>query len=418
MDRRTHNSYQDGIIFGGFGYPWYRDTSIRRNYRCDSSSESFIWQNLTREQGQESGWEDSNEPPPDEEPLPSLAKLKARLELPPQFEDSQPPLLRPVQFNSALLPTASGGGRSTTRSGGQSTSLKLNRSTSRGTIRRTRRPTAEDGDDVDARVLDTVQQRKLQARRALRQLRSPAQTQTWTPEHQEIISSNIDLLMNATRDPLELGSDNDENRRRGRPTKKSTPGQGTKRSHSRSKSGKLQTGLDPNPESGTEGHLKRLRIRSLVRVPDQPLPDFPTLNPQPIQSVFPQHPLGDRSDEWFVNEFRKLFRRIEKFLDEYFCIQNLDEGEFHQPWAINHTPEFLNYVLQVAEQDPEQGGWDKMLRDTNQRKWLLMGMLMRILEVKVFGGDLWGATKEEKELMFGLEKALIAQEGPSSPPLS
>jgi hypothetical protein len=123
------------------------------------------------------------------------------------------------------------------------------------------------------------------------------------------------------------------------------------------------------------------------------------------------HPVQDRTDEWFVHEFRLLFRRLEAYFDNYFCIHNLDEGEFHQPWAANHTPEFLTYVLQVAEADPNGGDWDKILRDTDQRKWLLVGIMMTILENKVFNADLWGATKEEKELMFGIEKALFTQEG-------
>ena len=47
-----------------------------------------------------------------------------------------------------------------------------------------------------------------------------------------------------------------------------------------------------------------------------------------------------------------------------------------------------------------------------------MGIIMTILENKVFNEDLWGATKEERELIFGIEKALFTQEGTTFPCLS
>lgn len=86
--------------------------------------------------------------------------------------------------------------------------------------------------------------------------------------------------------------------------------------------------------------------------------------------------------------------------------------EFHEPWygiekGLKSTPEFLIWAEQVAEEDPEMDGWDGVLRDTNQRKWLVMGILMRVLRVKVFDGDLWGAEEEERKLLLGIERALL-----------
>lgn len=278
---------------------------------------------------------------------------------------------------------------------------------SRGT-----RPTKKEDDELDMRTLTPVQVRQLQTRQALRQLRSPPNTTTFTPQHHDILSENVKLLLDATRDPSELPDTDEDGDRSGGPTGSSGRERGWKRSRSksRSKSVKKQKVPDLPETAGNQGPLERLPPGPQVRVPGDN-DNLIKLNPQPVQMWFRIHPVQDRTDEWFVHEFRLLFRRLEAYFDNYFCIHNLDEGEFHQPWAANHTPEFLTYVLQVAEADPNGGDWDKILRDTDQRKWLLVGIMMTILENKVFNADLWGATKEEKELMFGIEKALFTQEG-------
>jgi len=40
-----------------------------------------------------------------------------------------------------------------------------------------------------------------------------------------------------------------------------------------------------------------------------------------------------------------------------------------------------------------------------------MGILMHILKGKIFDADMWGATKEEKDLLFAIERALFTHEG-------
>ena len=74
--------------------------------------------------------------------------------------------------------------------------------------------------------------------------------------------------------------------------------------------------------------------------------------PLPIQTPYAIHETFDIADESFVSQFRMLFGKIERFFDEPFCIHDLDEGEFHQPWAANHAPEFLDCALHDVEPDP------------------------------------------------------------------
>lgn len=278
-------------------------------------------------------------------------------------------------------------------------------------------PITED-DDVDMRTLTPEQVRQVRTRQALRQLQSPPNTQAWMPD---ILSENIKILLDATRDPRELLEDEEP---RGRQPGASGSNDGKKRSGSGSgsKPGKRRKqAISENPEEAAKQvPLERVRLRlgSPVRAPSDS-DDLNTITPnlQPIQTPYAIHETFDIADEWFVGQFRMLFRKIERLFDEYFCIHDLDEGEFYQPWAANHAPEFLDYVLHVAEPDPNGGGWDKILRDKNQRKWLLMGVMWTILENKVFNADLWGANQQEKELMFSIEKATFTNEGTSFLPI-
>ena len=285
---------------------------------------------------------------------------------------------------------------------------------------RSTRPTEEEDNEVDMRTLTPVQVKQLQTRQALRQLRPPPDTETFTTKHHDILSENIKLLLDATRDPSDFPDTDEDEGRSGRPTSHLSHGRGRKRSHSRSRFrsrlAKKQKVPDQPEIAGTQFPLEGLSRWPHVRA-RKDNDSLIKLNPQPVQMWFNTHPVIDRTDEWFVAEFRSLFRRLETYFAKYFCVHNLDEGDFHQPWAVNNTAGFLNYAQRVAEPDPSSGGWDKILRDTEQRKWLLVGIMITILESKVFKEDLWGATKEEKELMFGIEKALLTQEGTTSHPI-
>jgi hypothetical protein len=65
----------------------------------------------------------------------------------------------------------------------------------------------------------------------------------------------------------------------------------------------------------------------------------------------------------------------------------------------------------VADEDPCSGGWDPLLKDTIQRQWLIVAILARIIIVKIFSTDLWGAGTEEKDLIFGIERAFLGGDG-------
>ncbi len=82
-----------------------------------------------------------------------------------------------------------------------------------------------------------------------------------------------------------------------------------------------------------------------------------------------------------------------------------------------HTPEFIYWCEQVAEPDPKTG-WDSLLRDGKERKWLVMGVIVRILRTKIFDEELFGTDEREAELMHGVEKTFFLSEGKTCPFLS
>jgi hypothetical protein len=105
--------------------------------------------------------------------------------------------------------------------------------------------------------------------------------------------------------------------------------------------------------------------------------------------------------------FRRLYHQIELFVTHYYTLHDLNQGEFFEPWKeIDFSSEFIAWAEQVAE-----GEWDGILRDGVQRKWFVMGILVRVLKVKVFDEGLFGGNEREGEFLRGLEKALFTREG-------
>ena len=295
-----------------------------------------------------------------------------------------------------------------------------------------------------------MQQKQFKAREALKSLqRPPAQTgPQWTAEHHRILSENVRLLFEATSDPkpvVEGGTDDDEDdwrdehedRREKEKNKEGEDENGQERGEvegdgglpqGQPQSGQKQSTASPKSTRGKKRQreentsnpdrrqtkdrpAKKSRLRSGLT--QHVLEEFKKLKPQPLQLTFQGHTLEDRSDEWFIEQFRRLFRKIRTFAHEYFGLHDIDKGEFHQPWASGMTVEFLRHVENIAEADPMDGGWDKLLQNTIQREWLVVAIIMRILEIQVFGTDLWGADQQEKDLLLGLERAFFTREGKS-----
>ena len=100
------------------------------------------------------------------------------------------------------------------------------------------------------------------------------------------------------------------------------------------------------------------------------------------------------ADEYFYNEFERLYEKVTSFVNKFFCQTNRAVAtKMSSPWLRDLPPEFLSYTEMVARADVHSGGWDSVLSDPIQRLYLLVGILARIFESKIFGELLFGATE-------------------------
>lgn len=119
------------------------------------------------------------------------------------------------------------------------------------------------------------------------------------------------------------------------------------------------------------------------------------------------------TDEWFRNEFERLYDQVVNFVDIFFHqFDDIPLESSLSPW-IGMSFEFVRYSIMVAEPDDSLGDWNRILLERNERRYLLVGILARILEAKVFGELLFGASKGQKKQLEELERSSIEVEGTS-----
>jgi hypothetical protein len=82
------------------------------------------------------------------------------------------------------------------------------------------------------------------------------------------------------------------------------------------------------------------------------------------------------------------------------------------PW-VQMSSEFLRYSMMVAEPDDSLGDWNRTLFNGNERQYLLVGILARVLEAKVFRELLFGASADQKKQLEDLEMSFDEIEGTS-----
>lgn len=261
---------------------------------------------------------------------------------------------------------------------------------------------------------------------SLKPLTPEGKKPVWVPENTEVLSQNLESLLRAARYTPETRrsavapiTPNTAQKSTGSPTKK-----GKKRPRPNDDDDEYKENKTPGSNKrpatrSTTASVRKSVVKSLPKLPlnhvvqVKPKVDLASLAPQPLRISYKPHPLEDHSDAWYTEMFRRLFRQTEQFVTRYFGVHNLDAGKFFEPWGAGMTDEFVTWAEQVAEPDLNRGTgtWDDLLRETRQRKWLVMGVLMRILTVKIFEVDLFGASKEQAELLHGISRALVGREG-------
>lgn len=126
-----------------------------------------------------------------------------------------------------------------------------------------------------------------------------------------------------------------------------------------------------------------------------------------------QHPEQDRKDEWFEHLLADLFHRVSDFCRETFGQgpKELLASYSASPWAARFSPQFVSFASQIARQDNHVGGWDHCLKDRDERTYLVMGIIAKILDENVFSELLFGVDEDSKRLLKTMDEQMLQEEG-------
>jgi len=270
--------------------------------------------------------------------------------------------------------------------------------------------------EFDVLSLNSEKIAELSAQRAISGLVTPPKSPSSVQEQREVLAENLKILVDGTTDPVKLieaaraeEEDVKNHGGHGDNAVNVSDGQGgdSTRPVLYNWLGRKRIVSDPRKKRGRESSPDGRQHKKTWYKRSSPGPDIVALNAQPTQLVFPPHVDG-RNDQWFEDEFQRLYKSVRLYFDMYFGREDLDDDD--QPWAEDFGDEFLNFAEQVAEADP-QTGWDVIIKDGKQRRYLFVGILWTVLEKKIFDELLFGATDVEKEALFATERAMISSEG-------
>jgi hypothetical protein len=157
-------------------------------------------------------------------------------------------------------------------------------------------------------------------------------------------------------------------------------------------------GFLKRPRSSVSGDVSQEKTRTTKKVK--------TANFDLLKPILPNHPPDDRDDEWFDKAFKGLHTVTQTFVGLLCKVDLVVPEHGPSPW-LSMPPEFVRYTTTMAESDPISGGWDKILSDKGHRQHLLLGILARVFDVKVFRELLFGADKEQTEHLETFEKVFV-----------
>ncbi len=117
------------------------------------------------------------------------------------------------------------------------------------------------------------------------------------------------------------------------------------------------------------------------------------------------------TDEWFRDEFERLYDQVASFADMFFYqFEDIPLESSLNPWT-EMSPEFVRYSTMVVEPGDSLGEWNGILLKKKERFYLIVGILARILEARVFGELLFGGNKRQKKQLEDLERSSVEVEG-------
>ncbi|KEY68387.1 hypothetical protein S7711_01164 [Stachybotrys chartarum IBT 7711] len=128
------------------------------------------------------------------------------------------------------------------------------------------------------------------------------------------------------------------------------------------------------------------------------------------RSVIPFDELRNLHDfNVLANKFNRLLWSVRTFVEDSFGTVELHART--SPWKTKYPEDFYAFIMTVAREDEQAGGWDKLLTNGKERNMLLTAVVMKILGLEVLDSLLFGASKAHLEDLHQLDKKDIATEG-------
>lgn len=128
------------------------------------------------------------------------------------------------------------------------------------------------------------------------------------------------------------------------------------------------------------------------------------------RSVIPFDDLCNLHDfNVLANKFNRLLWSVRSFVEDSFGTVELYIRT--SPWKTEYPEDFYAFVMTVAREDEQAGGWDKLLTNGKERTMLLTAVIMKILGLEVLDSLLFGASKAHLDDLHQLDKEDIATEG-------
>ncbi|KFX98163.1 hypothetical protein V490_02436 [Pseudogymnoascus sp. VKM F-3557] len=124
---------------------------------------------------------------------------------------------------------------------------------------------------------------------------------------------------------------------------------------------------------------------------------------------FPRHEDSPQSDKIFEFLFSEHYTIVDSVVVDNFGGFDIkpDELEWKHPWnEINVSPLFIGLLdlVEDAANTDDPKGWDSLLYDSTKRSMMIVGMLARIFQDKVFSPLLFGCTENQTTMLDSLEK--------------
>lgn len=136
-----------------------------------------------------------------------------------------------------------------------------------------------------------------------------------------------------------------------------------------------------------------------------------TKNWLPKVQEFQSHPPGYEHDNtWWDHAFGQLFDEISSFAQRHYGQHDVSRSAL-SPWAEELEPLFLAWCDDVAIADAEDGGWYPLLHETEQRVHLITAIISRVVFTRVFGHELFGATRGDRVKLARKDFALKDEDG-------